>query len=149
MNNKLKNGLGLGACALAAVGGGILAVSNLCKPSTTYEIDMLEGASAYVAQCDGNNPQKAGDALSYALNAMDRASEKTTLEGLAEARRDIAGLADDVKNSPKLYPLVLEKAAERIENVADKNDRSNALLYLGGFVVLAGIAGGVVVLKRW
>ena len=92
MNNKLKNGLGLGACALAAVGGGILAVSNLCKPSTTYEIDTLEGASAYVAQCDGNNPQKAGDALDYALEAMDRASEKEPLKGLQRQEGTLQGL---------------------------------------------------------
>lgn len=143
MNNKLKNGLMVGGGLAGAVFGGYLAVKNIATPSTTYEVDMLNGAAEYVAQCGGSNPAKAKDALSYALEAMERASEKTSLEGLAQARATIEGFADDVQNSPKLYPLVLEKSADLIENVADENERSNLGLYGGLLLLVAGVGRGI------
>lgn len=143
MNNKLKNGLMIGGGLAGVVIGGFLAVRNASVPSTTYEVDMLNGAAAYVERCDGNSSEKAKDALNYALEAMERASEKTTLEGLAEAKATIEGLAEDVQDSPKLYPLVLEKSAKLIENVAYRNDRSNFSLYTGVLLVLAGFGTAI------
>ena len=140
---RLKTGGFAAGAALSAMLG-FAAINTQCgKPNMTYEDELLQGTASYVEHYDGDEP---GKALQYALSTLEVVAEAPThLADVSLLEKELGKMAKSVENEPSLYPAVMDYAAEKIGNIARKNEVNSSnislgIIFLAGSVVLGGLA---------
>ena len=100
------------------------------KPDT-FEADALRGASAYVQQYNGAEPNQA---LDYAQHTLDIvAHDGFHIPELSELEQEISTTREQMGDVtfPPIYQALLEPLGEKMENIADNHRRDLANLFWG------------------
>ena len=105
-------------------------VEYFSKPDT-FEADALRGASAYVQQYNGAEPNQA---LDYAQHTVDIvAHDGFHIPELSELEQEISTTREQMGDVtfPPIYQALLEPLGEKMENIADNHRRDLANLFWG------------------
>ncbi|MFH1065394.1 MAG: hypothetical protein V1734_02715 [Nanoarchaeota archaeon] len=141
---RLKTGGFAAGAALSAMLGFAVINTQCGKPNMTYEDELLQGTASYVEHYSGDEP---GKALQYALSTLEVVAEAPThLADVSSLEKELGKMAESVENEPSLYPAVMDYAAEKIGNIAGKNEVNAGAIAYGMLFLIGGVfLGGTAV----
>lgn len=121
----------------------------MTMPDLQNELNVLQGASSYLRNYEGNDPTKA---LIYTKFSLDAAKNNPNMEGIGGLEDEVTKIENDIRTSTNklVFKPVLDYIASRMDDVSKYNkrgDKDYLIAYLSAIAL--GALGYGFYSRRW